>query len=107
MQAIILYAGVVAKYDQYGGNRKMVNFVGTIAACLSSGEYDQGDQCLVDFDDLYNLNDKARKLEEANARHTLTAIMRICDVCGSDRCGDDHEICYRCKYEELKAQQKI
>ena len=37
------------------------------------------------------------RLEEVNARRTLNAIKRICPDCGDDMCGDNHDVCYKCK----------
>ena len=37
---------------------------GTIKSCLILGEYDQGDICHIEYDELYNLQAKAKKLEE-------------------------------------------
>lgn len=40
-------------------------------------------------------------VQEAVARHTMNAIMRICPTCGDDMCGDNHDECFKCKFFKL------
>jgi len=44
------------------------------------------------------LRKRIADLEEANARHTMNAIMRICPDCGEDMGGPDHKTCWKCLY---------
>lgn len=42
------------------------------------------------------LENQVEKLKAIKDRHTMNAIMRICPDCGDDKCGDNHDVCYKC-----------
>lgn len=44
----------------YCGEEEMTVWEGQIENCLDSGEYDQGDCCLVTYDELYDLVEQAK-----------------------------------------------
>lgn len=48
------------------------------------------------------LQAKVNELEEIKARHVLNAIKRICPDCGDNMCGDNHDVCYKCKLNTLR-----
>ena len=48
-----------------------MRFKGTVEFCLQKGEYDQGDVCLIEYDDLYN---HVKDLE-----HQLAEIKKVCE----------------------------
>ncbi len=64
----------------------MSKLKGTIESCLIIGEYDQGDICHIEYDELYNLNAELTRLTTEN--HRLRAALVSSELNASIIVGD-------------------